>query len=869
VGFYPLQGDDVTIRVEYDKPTSTSLGWMNYISVNARRKMIFTSPMMDFRDHLGFGEGQIAEYKLSGVNDGISVWEVSDPFNIVQQSGVMSGGNFIFRSPAEELREFIAFDGSNFLQASFVEKVENQNLHAYEPVDYIILSHPEFNEEAERMLSLHQNLEGMSGYIVYPQQIYNEFGSGKQDVSAIRDFIRMLYYRADSNDRQMYLLLLGDASYDYKDRVPSNTNLVPTYQSIVALKLGYSFVTDDFFGLMDPSEGVNALGTSIEIGIGRFPVHTKEQAEQVVDKIEAYMTFKPDVLEPWRNDIFFIAHDGDQNLHFNQAEKLQEMIDTGNHQYNRLKIYCDAFPLESTPYGDRYPDVNESIDLMMERGSLIVNYTGHGGETGWAEQGILNIQMINAWRNWDRMPLFITATCEFSRFDDPSIISAGEQVLLNPYGGGIGLLTTSRLAWADPNFRLNKAVYKYMFQRPEGEFYRIGDISRLAKTDQNNGTSIKNFVLLGDPALQLAYPENWIETTHIDGEEVDWMPDTLKSMAEVNVKGVILDHTLDTLSDFNGVVNVVVYDQYVKMSTLGNRPSSIPAEFMAQGQKLHHGKATVENGRFSCTFFMPQNMVSNIGEGRISYYAYDTLNMRDAHGYLRTTSGGVNPNAAPDNEGPEMDLFINNTNFVSGGLTDRDPVFLAYLYDENGINHTANGIGRDITLTLDGDPSTTVILNQLYDPDMDTYKSGWLSYPFSDLEDGKHTITLQAWDNMNNVSKKDIEFEVSVDSELELTGVMNYPNPFSDKTYFVFDHNKPGNSFDVEIRIFNINGQMVETLYARSGAQGLSISPLEWDGTDSGGNKLGNGVYIYRIYVTDEQDNLYVQTSKLIFTGTQ
>jgi hypothetical protein len=216
-----------------------------------------------------------------------------------------------------------------------------------------------------------------------------------------------------------------------------------------------------------------------------------------------------------------------------------------------------------------------------------------------------------------------------------------------------------------------------------------------------------------------------------------------------------------------------------------------------------------------------------------------------------------------------MELFINNTNFVPGGLTDRNPVFLAYLYDENGINHTANGIGRDITLTLNGDPSTTVILNQLYDPDMDTYKSGWLSYPFSNLEDGKHTITLQAWDNMNNVSKKDIEFEVSVDSELELTGVMNYPNPFSDKTYFVFDHNKPGNSFDVEIRIFNINGQMVETLYARSGAQGLSISPLEWDGTDSGGNKLGNGIYIYRIYVTDEQDNLYVQTSKLIFTGTR
>jgi len=869
IGFYPVLGDEVSIRVDYDKPTSTSQGWMNYISVNARRKLIYTEPFMSFRDHLSFGPGEVAAYKVSGADESLVVWDVTDPINITRQAGNLIGDEFTFIAPAEEIREFIAFDGSGYNSVEFIEEVENQNLHGYEPVDYIILSHPQFMEQAQRMLYLHQYLDQMSGLIVTPQEIYNEFASGKQDPSAIRDFVRMMYERADTNDRKIYLLLLGDASYDYKDRVPENSNMVPAYQSLEALKLGYSFFTSDYFNLMDPGEGVNAWGKSVDIGIGRFPVHTLEQADAMVNKIETYLTMKPEVLRPYRNDIYFIAHDGDQNLHFNQAEKLQMMIDTGYKDYNIHKIYCDAFPMESSSSGDRYPDVNDAIDRMMEVGSLIVNYTGHGGEAGWAIQSILDIPMINAWTNWDRQPLFITATCEFSRYDEPSIISAGEYVFLNPFGGGIGLLTTSRLAWADPNFRLTKAVYNHMFQRPGGEYYKIGDIVRLAKTDQNNGTNIKNFVLLGDPAMQLAYPDNQVVTTELNGSTSFFQADTLSSMSMVNIQGMIIDYEGDTLHDFNGVIYIDVYDQNVKMSTLGNRHGSIPSDFYAQGQKLYSGRATVKDGAFSCDFFMPKNMNANVGYGKISFYAYDTVNMRDAQGYYKARMGGSNPDAVPDIAGPDMDLYINNTDFVSGQLTDSEPVFFAYLYDEHGINFTANGIGRDITLTMDDDPSSTVVLNDLFDPDLDSYQGGWVSFPYSDVEDGIHTLTLKAWDNMNNMSEKSIQFEVSEDAPLQLTGVMNYPNPFSDYTYFVFDHNKPENSFDVEIRIFNINGQFVESLRGHSSAEGLSISPLMWDGTDSGGNKLGYGIYIYRIFVTDNQGTQFVQTSKLIFTGKQ
>jgi len=869
IGFEAELGDEVSIRVDYNKPVSTSVGWMNYITLNARRHMIFTQPFMSFRDHLGYGPGQIAEYRISGANENLVVWDVTDPINIGKQEGALSSGVYSFVAPAEEIREYITFDGSGFKTVEFIEEIENQNLHAYDPVNYIIVSHPDFMNEAERMLEIHQHLDQLSGLIVTPQEIYNEFSSGKQDPAAIRDFVRMLWERDDPNTRKMYLLLLGDASYDYKDRIPDNANFVPAYQSLEALKLGYSFVTDDFFGLMDPGDGVNAWGKSVEIGIGRFPVHTVKQATEMVDKVETYLTMKPEVLQPWRNDIYFIAHDGDQNLHFNQAEKLQNMIDTGYKEYNRHKIYCDAFPLVSTSSGDLYPDVNDAIDRMMGYGSLIVNYTGHGGESGWAFQRILDIPMINSWTNWNRLPLFITATCEFSRYDEPGIISAGEWVFLNPVGGGIGLLTTSRLAWADPNFRLNRSVYNYMFKRPDGDYYKIGDIVRLAKTEQNNGTNIKNFVLLGDPAMKLAYPDNMVRTISINGAEPIFHADTLTSMSAVTLEGAIIDYEKDTLYDFNGIVFVKLFDQDITMSTLGNSGGSFPSEFEIQGQLLYDGRASVINGAFSCTFYMPKNMSANYGRGKVSYYAYDTVNMRDAQGYSRVWTGGVSPDAPHDMEGPEMKLYINNTNFISGQLTDSDPVFLAYLHDEHGINSTGNGIGRDITLTLDGDPSTTVVLNNLFDPDKDTYQSGWVSYPYSDLPDGKHTLTLKAWDIMENVTEQSIEFEVSVEGPVELSGVMNYPNPFSDVTYFVFDHNKPNNSFDIEIRIFNINGQWVETLMAHSSASGLSISPLEWDGTDSGGNKLGNGVYIYRLYVTDEQGAQYVQTSKLIYTKSR
>jgi hypothetical protein len=335
----------------------------------------------------------------------------------------------------------------------------------------------------------------------------------------------------------------------------------------------------------------------------------------------------------------------------------------------------------------------------------------------------------------------------------------------------------------------------------------------------------------------------------------------------MSVKGMITDQYGEHVNDFNGILFASLFDKDIKLPTLGNDPGSIPISFYGQGQELYKGKVTVKDGYFSFNFFIPQNIATHVGSGKISFFAYDTTDYRDANGYFMAEVGGVNPDAVTDDQGPELDLYINNTDFISGDLTGRDVVFLARIYDDHGINCTGNGFGRDISLVLDGDTKNAILLNDIFTPDLDNYRSGWVSLPFSGLEDGEHTLSLKAWDNMDNSSESSIVFVVSVDEPIALSRVMNYPNPFSDVTHFVFDHNKPDNEFDIEIQIFNMNGQHVRTLNRRASATGLSIDPLVWDGTDKGGSKLGYGMYVYRFFVTDNQGTQFVQTAKLIFTA--
>ncbi|MEC8853197.1 MAG: type IX secretion system sortase PorU, partial [Bacteroidota bacterium] len=462
----------------------------------------------------------------------ISIWDVSNPVNVRERNTDFSSNQTSFIAPTDSLKEYLAFNGNSYYSTELIGKISNQNLHGSDnDVEYVIVSHPDFLSAANDLAQYHDQKDGIKTIVVTPQEIYNEFSSGAQDITAIRDFLRM-FYKKPSN-KLKYLLLFGDASYDPLSRITNNTNFVPSYQSNNSVSPTQSYITDDYYGLLDDAEG-NFTNDLVDIGIGRFPVQTLTQANDMVRKVKNYNGEM--AIGDWRNKITFVADDGDAddgNTHMWQADSLANIIDDNYKNINIKKIYLDAYTQESTPGGPRSPDAQNAITESVEKGSLLINYSGHGGELGWSKERILEVGQINKWENENNLPLFVTATCEFSRFDDPDRVSAGEYVLLNKDGGAIALLSTSRLVYASPNYFLNKQFVKALFEKENGELPRLGDLFRQTKVNSGTALNNRNFTLLGDPALRLAYPDLNVNTTAIY--------DTISALGEVIVSGQIED----------------------------------------------------------------------------------------------------------------------------------------------------------------------------------------------------------------------------------------------------------------------------------------------------------------------------------------
>jgi hypothetical protein len=440
----------------------------------------------------------------------------------------------------------------------------------------------------------------------------------------------------------------------------------------------------------------------VDIGIGRLPAHTVEQAAAMVDKILHYASHSRNNFGPWRNEIFLVGDDEDNNIHLNQAEGLAEITQSLGPVYNIKKIYLDAYEQMLTPAGTRYPDAYEAIVKAVDDGCLIINYTGHGGEIGWAGERVLDIPAIQAFRNLDNLPAFVTATCEFSRYDDPGLTSAGELVILNPHtAGAFALFTTTRLAYSQSNYALNKRFYEaaFILDSLTGEYPRMGDLIRLSKTPSNQ--NIKNFVLLGDPALMLAYPQMKVRTLSVINENAARPADTIHAMSVVTITGQVEDLTGNKLSSFNGWLYPSVLDKPVLYKTRGNDLTSKVQNFYMQDRVLYKGLISVTNGEFSFTFVVPKDISYQMGEGKISYYAVDTNTFLDAHGYDIIWIGGSDSLVTPDVTGPDIRLYLNTLSFESGDITTPEPLLIARLYDESGINTVGNGIGHDIVAVID------------------------------------------------------------------------------------------------------------------------------------------------------------------------
>ena len=868
----------INTNITYNVPLSTSVGWLDYIEINAKRNLRYSGTQMSFRSIESVGIGKLSQFVISNSNTSVKVWDVTDPTNSRLVKDTLIGANISFTLNTDTLREFIAFNGSAFYSPILIGSVNNQDLHNLTQQDMVIVTYPDFISEANRLANLHRNNDSLRVIVVTPSQIYNEFSSGSQDPIAIRMFMKMFYDRATTqNDLPKYLLLLGRASYDFKNRLPNNSNYVTTYESQDSYNPTTSYVTDDFFGFLGDNETGSSNLDDLDIGIGRFPVSTLGQAKAVVDKVIRYTKRRDLLLDnpsntanvisnlaDWRNTICFVADDEEGNSFVANSEALALKIKNNDPVYNVDKIYLDAYPQLSTPGGQRYPDVNVAIDERVEKGALIINYIGHGGELGWAHERVLEISDIDGWKNFYNMPVFVTATCEFSRFDDPSRNAAGELVLLNANGGGAALFTTSRLSFSSTNQGLNDSFFNRALLKTNGKYPRLGDILRLSKNDNGNNTMIKNFVLLGDPAMKLAYPEYNVSTTQINSKLVDSSSDTISSLSNITIKGIITDDNLNKITSYNGIIYPVVYDKPMTVTTLANDPASSAQNFILQKNILYKGKASVVNGDFTFSFVVPKDIAYQYGFGKISYYSQNGVT--DANGYYNNiVIGGTDTSVVVDENGPTIRLFMNDTNFIYGGTTNENPILLAFLNDLNGINTVGNGIGHNLVAVLDNDNENPIILNDYYSSELDNYKKGTISYPFFNLSNGVHTLKLKVWDTFNNSAEATTEFIVSESAQLVLNNLLNYPNPFYDNTYFVFEHNQPETELNVQIQIYDIKGKLVKLIQKNINNQGFKIDPIEWNGTTDSGEKIGKGLYIYRLILKKADGSTIEKTNKLVF----
>lgn len=886
-----LNDNPSSIAYTITKNTAGTIGWMDYLIVNARRALVI-SKQTGFRDTRVCAPGKICEYTLTNAGpQTMHIWNVTDPINPFIQQYSSNGNQLTFRAAADSLMHYAASPDNDLFQPTFVGSVPNQNLHASPAADYVIIAHPLFVSHAQRLANLHQQQEGFSYVIATTDKIFNEFGSGKPEAAAIRDFIRMLYTRHILSGQQpKYVALLGDGSYNNKNRsLTNNSNAIPTYQSFASLSVLNSTTADDFYGLMDPNEGAKAEDAGVlDIGLGRLICKTTSEMNDVVSKIESYYrkdqnftidnssqsscsTSGESPMGDWRNWLMFLGDDEDAAIHMSQANSLALQVKNAYPVYNIDKIFLDAYQRFSTPGGHRYPDAEIDMNKRVQKGVLLFNYTGHGGEVGLTSERVLDIPMINAWSNANKLNLFVTATCEFSRYDDPGRTSAGELCLLNPRGGSVALMTTCRLAFSSTNFVLNQILLDHAFKKlPNGKYPTLGDIIRKTKANLTQSIYYANFHLLGDPALTLAYPKQKVFTSSINNVSVTTSSsDTLSALDKITVKGFVADTSGNKLTGFNGIVYPTVFDKEQDITGLLNDPGSYesvpgnPFKFKLQKNILYRGKAQVTNGDFSFTFMVPKDISFAFGPGKISYYA--TNGSMDAAGvYTSVVVGGGSSSVYPDAEGPQVDMYLNEKNFVNGGTTNERPVFYAQLIDSSGINTLGTGIGHDISIVLDKNSSKPVVLNDYYEADLNSYQSGRIRYPFEDLSEGTHNLSFKVWDIQNNSSAVGMDFVVAKSAELALNHVLNYPNPFTSRTKFFFEHNQACNPLKVTVQIFTISGKVVKTIQQTVTCEGFRPEGIEWDGKDDFGDKLARGIYIYKVGILDTDNKKAEKTEKLV-----
>ena len=856
---------------------SLSKGWLDYILVNYDKKLQYNYPaVLRYSTTEFLGLNLIVENIITNVtNDNVIVWDVTNCTNPLQIIGDYNstGKTYSIKLNSDSIKNIVVFhNNSNFNTIKPIGKIENQNLHADQAVDYVIITHPLFIEQANRLAKLHQEHNNTSTRVVTTEQIYNEFSSGTPDFLAYKEYLRMLYNKyLPQGKNPKNVLLFGDGTFDNKNILKYNNNFVLTYQMDNKSIRDEDFPAEDFLGYLSPNaKGLlsMSLRDSLKIGIGRLPIATIEQAENLVNKSERYLLRKDiltkDKITDWRNYSVLTADDADpgDGYFIKDVEEIFKQTKLQQPQINAVKIYSDAYKQYASSSGSTYPDASKAINQQMKKGCLIFNYVGHGSEDHLSSERLITITDIMGWKNYNSMPLMITSTCSFARFDMVDKPSAAEYSLHSKNGGMIALISASRPIRA--NDLMNRRFHQYILENQENNQTRtFGEAYSATKNDNaNNSSDQRCVILLGDPALRISLPQYKVFTTSINGIDPEIENDTLRALSNVTISGKIMDADSNFMEDFNGEIQITLLDKSSTYYTLDNENNGSRLAFEQQKNILHKGKSKVENGLFTHSFTMPKDIAYNYGYGKLSYYAYsDSI---DAGGYCNNfVVGGIDTSVVIEQTRPLVRVYIGDSNFHSGGITNENPELFAIISDNIAINTVGSGLGHDITATLDN-AANVFILNDYFVQDDINPNKGYITFPFTQLNPGEHTLTIKAWNIFNFSSSETITFNVILKETETFANLKNYPNPFRNTTNFFLEHNQNEEIVSGEIHIFNTTGMRVKTIKVNNPSKGYTLGPIEWNGTTDGGQKLQSGIYIYRMLINKTNSKEYTNSQKLV-----
>ena len=854
-----ISSDPLELTYTFEK--DFGIGYLDYFLIQTTNNLLYEGEPLYFYTGELVSQGN-KTFLINNCPEGLTLWDISDHNKTSNIPYTQSGNTISFNANNKNLR-FVLFNDSGLQNKPISNQyIANQNLHAITNVDLLIVAPDIFLSQANFIANLRAS-EGITAIVATPEQIFNEFSSGKPDITAIRDFARLLY----NNAGLRYLLMFGKGTFDPKDVLQSDLQKLPIYESRNSLQPLATYGSDDYLGFLEDNEGEwtesSAGDHTLDIGIGRIPAATPEEADNYIYKLSTYK--EQQTIGPWRKNVVFVAENGDQNIHQRDAERLATLIDTTYANFNTNKVYIDAYPIEVNPGNKRAPMVNQVIYDKIQSGTLIMNYTGHGNEIQWANTRVFDKNVIDTLTNDYVLPLFVTATCEFGRHDDTSERSGGEELLVKKKTGAIAMITTARPVFSSSNYQLNLAFYKQVFEKPNGDFQRLGDIIKKTKNNSLNGVLNRNFSLLGDPSMKLSYPNQTISLNSLNGKPIS-TTDTLSALVELTFSGSVrnANQSIDDL--FNGDLEVLILDKTKSKKTLGNLGDT-PFTYKVRDNTLFKGLVTVEKGNFSFTTVLPKDISYKPGRAKITFYAQNNDSTNDAGGAsIDFLIGSSTSDPIIDNIPPKIKLFLGDTSFIPGLTVNPNTLLIAKINDDYGINTSNTQVGHSITYILDD--NEPINLNTYYSSKKDDFTEGWIYYNLPELSPGNHVIDFTAWDTSNNTTTTSIVFEVAENGQVVISDLSNYPNPMKESTTFTFAHNLAGDEVEVTLEIINTAGQKIYRQKRNYISAPSVIDNWLWNGRNANGGKLPPGIYIYGIIIRSKNSNLsQKQYSRLFITN--